>query len=535
MTAIRASFQKNRTLWITLLALIVLFIIAVRGMVDVEADGGERYKDVVITILRGLSTGSIIFLVAAGFSIIFGLMNVLNMAHGALFMVGAYVGWTVAVRPDTAVDTFALILMLTSGFALIPLWDQMIRKRKFSPLVKRIWPWVGLLFTFIVMGYFLPKYPITSWDVGSYELSPVNYAFAASQGNLILPDSEQFVDISPLIGLGGLLLGSVLAGLSAAGFIANRRQVTSGPSSKLETFSWKPLITAISLFLFGIVIFIFKTPISLFLISLDSTWLFILAIIVAIASGVGLGILIESLLIRPIYESHMYVLMLTMGINAIIIEVVRSIWGAPEFTMHRPSIFAGTGEGCPAESLSAFLEYNCSTIKVLGGRVRTYNEIFITLLGFVVLIAVWLLLQRTRLGMIVRAGVQDGEMVQALGINVQRIFTIVFALGVGLAALGGVVGAPSTGLTTTLGDSLLINLLVALAIGGLTSYPGAAIGALIVGLLQQFIIKYGQIGINIPFMEEPFKPSPPLVPAMTVLLMVIILLVMPNGLLGRKE
>jgi branched-subunit amino acid ABC-type transport system permease component len=126
-------------------------------------------------------------------------------------------------------------------------------------------------------------------------------------------------------------------------------------------------------------------------------------------------------------------------------------------------------------------------------------------------------------------------MVKALGINVQQVFTTVFALGVGLAALGGVVGAPSTGLTTTLGDSLTINMLVALAIGGLTSYPGAAAGALIVGLLQQFIIKYGQIGINIPFIEEPFKPSPPLVPGLTVFLMVIILLVLPNGLFGRKE
>jgi branched-subunit amino acid ABC-type transport system permease component len=81
----------------------------------------------------------------------------------------------------------------------------------------------------------------------------------------------------------------------------------------------------------------------------------------------------------------------------------------------------------------------------------------------------------------------------------------------------------------------LINTLIALAIGGLTSYPGAAVGALIIGLMQQFIIKYGQVGINIPFMAEPFKPSPPLVPAMTVLLMVIILLVMPNGLFGKKE
>jgi branched-chain amino acid transport system permease protein len=335
--------------------------------------------------------------------------------------------------------------------------------------------------------------------------------------------------------VGGIIIGSILAGMSVTGFIANRRPATAGGSAQADGFLWRPLVSFLALAILGILIHALNTPISNFLLSLDSTWLFIIAIIVAVTSGAVLGALIESTLIRPIYESHIYVLMLTLGVSAILIEVVRAIWGAPEFTMHRPSVFAGTGEGCPAESLGALLEYNCSTIRVLGGRVRTYNEIFITVLGIIVLIAVWMLLQRTRLGMIVRAGVQDSEMVEALGINVQRIFTIVFALGVGLAALGGVIGAPSTGLTTTLGDSLLINILVALAIGGLTSYPGAAAGALIVGLLQQFIIKYGQIGINIPLMEEPFKPSPPLVPAMTVLLMVIILLVLPNGLFGRKE
>lgn len=170
-----------------------------------------------------------------------------------------------------------------------------------------------------------------------------------------------------------------------------------------------------------------------------------------------------------------------------------------------------------------------------GGRIRVYNEIFVPLVGLVVLIAVWLLLKRTRLGMIIRAGVQDREMVEALGINVRRVFTLVFALGVGLAALGGVLAAPSIGLSNTMGESFLLNALIALAIGGLTSYPGAAIGSLLVGMLQQFIIKYGQIGIAIPFTEIVFKPSPPLVPASTILLMVIILLILPNGLLGRKE
>jgi branched-chain amino acid transport system permease protein len=172
---------------------------------------------------------------------------------------------------------------------------------------------------------------------------------------------------------------------------------------------------------------------------------------------------------------------------------------------------------------------------MFGSRIRTYNEIFIILVGLVVLVGVWLVLQRTRIGMIIRAGVQDSEMVEALGINVRQVFTLVFALGVGLASLGGVLAAPSVGLSTDMGTRFLLLALIALAVGGLTSFPGAAAGSILVGLLQQFIIKYGQIGINLPFLDEPFKPSPPLVPASVVLLMVVILLILPNGLFGRSE
>lgn len=137
--------------------------------------------------------------------------------------------------------------------------------------------------------------------------------------------------------------------------------------------------------------------------------------------------------------------------------------------------------------------------------------------------------------MTIRAGVQDPEMVEAMGINVRNVFTLVFGLGVALAALGGVLAAPSTALSLDLGGRFLVAALIALAVGGLTSFPGAAVGALVVGLLQQFIIKYGQVGIDLPFLAEPFKPSPPLVPAMTVLLMVIILIILPGGLLGKSQ
>ena len=126
-------------------------------------------------------------------------------------------------------------------------------------------------------------------------------------------------------------------------------------------------------------------------------------------------------------------------------------------------------------------------------------------------------------------------MVEALGINVRRVFTITFGIGVALAALGGVIAAPAIGLSTGMGATVLLLALIAMAIGGLTSFPGAAVGAVIVGLLQQFMIRYGSIGIPVPWMDEPFKPSPVLVPASAILVMIVVLLVLPHGFFGREE
>jgi branched-chain amino acid transport system permease protein len=293
------------------------------------------------------------------------------------------------------------------------------------------------------------------------------------------------------------------------------------------------------LVLLGLIVLLINTPLTDFLFSLSSNWLFLIAVVAAVVAGALLGGLMEATLIRPLYARPIYQLMLTLGLGFIGTEVVRAVWGRTGFTMPKPALFAGSGDGCPAESLGGWLQNQCSTLTLtIGGesaRIRVYNELFTILVGLTVLIVVWVLLQRSRLGMIIRAGVQDSDMVETLGINVRQVFTLVFALGAGLAALGGVISAPATGLSDAMGGNLLLGALIALAIGGLTSFPGAAAGSVLVGLFQQFIIKYGQIGIQLPFLEEPFKPSPTLVPAATVLLMVIILLIMPQGLLGRAE
>ena len=328
---------------------------------------------------------------------------------------------------------------------------------------------------------------------------------------------------------------SLILSFSLSGFSHYRRGEVSG----YGRLSSRQLMGFAILVGLGLVVYAGNQALTNFLLGLDSTVLFLFAVVMATLIGVGLGAFMESTLIRPLYDRAIYQIMLTFGLGFIGTEIVRAIWGRSGFTMPRPSLFAGSGDGCPATSLSDWVTYHCSTMAITFGeetaRIRIYNEIFLTIIGLLVLVGVWLLLQRTRLGMIIRAGVQDDEMVEALGINVRRIFTLVFGLGVGLAALGGVLAAPSMGLSEAMGVNLLLSALIALAIGGLTSYPGAAAGSLLVGLMQQFVIKYGQLGINLPFLAEPFKPTPPLVPASTVLLMVVILLVMPQGLFGRKE
>jgi branched-chain amino acid transport system permease protein len=509
--------QKNLLLIISL-GVVVIFLAA--------ASQGMDRSDFAITLLRGLSVGALTFLVASGFSLIFGLLDVLNLAHGTLFMIGAYVGWTVYVRPDTFVDLLTPLALLFSGFLLRDVWRLAANRLPQGLFMRRVLPWFGLALAALLLFYILPRYPVAMWIVDDYAQSPISLSLAASQGQMVLPAPATFDEIPAALAVLGLFASSALAAFSLA---------LLGGNTEAGAYSWRSFLAAALALAAGFGLLLWNDAITALLFGLDSNWLFVVAVAISVAFGAALGGLMEVTLIRPLYVRPIYQLMLTLGLSVIGLELVRSIWGRPEFTMPKPELFNGTGEGCPAASFADWAAHHCSTVFLFDGRVRVYNEIFIPLVGLVVLISIWVLLQRSRLGMIIRAGVQDRQMVEALGINVRRVFTVVFALGVGLAALGGVLAAPSTGLSNTMGESFLLNALIALAIGGLTSYPGAALGSVLVGLLQQFIIKYGQIGIPIPFTEIIFKPTPPIVPASTVLLMVIVLLILPNGLLGKKE
>jgi branched-chain amino acid transport system permease protein len=520
MSGVLDALKQNRMRTITIAAIILLFLMAIQSM---------DTKDWVITVMRGLSVGMLVFLVASGLSLIFGLMDVLNLAHGEFFMLGAYVGWTVFVRPDTFIDVLPLVLLLAAGLVLMPFWQAMIARANLSPGAGRFWPWVVLFLALVVLYFTLTRYPISIWDAEDFATSPMTFSLALSQGNLALPQPPE-VMMNPLALLLGAFIGTALLAVAISGF--RHRSQAGAASTVVER---RPIITAVVLIALGLLIQLGNDGVTTFLLEMSTTWRFFLAMGVAILLGFVLGGLTEATMVRPLYNRPIYQLMLTLGLSFIIIEVVRAIWGRPEFTMPKAALFSGSGDLCPATNIGDLLANQCSTLILFDGRIRTYNEIFIIAVGLIVLVSVWLIIQRTRIGMIIRAGVQDSEMVEALGINVRQVFTLVFAMGVGLASLGGVLAAPSVGLSTDMGTRFLLLALIALAIGGLTSYPGAAAGAILVGLLQQFIIKFGQIGINVPFLEEPFKPTPPLVPASVILLMVIILLLLPNGLFGRSD
>ena len=109
----RSYLRRNTLFWMTMAVLLFLFVLSTRGM---------PFNEWLITLLRGLSVGAVTFLVASGFSLIFGLLDVLNLAHGTLFMIGAYIGWTVFVRPDTFIDLIPLLALFFCGFLLSELW-----------------------------------------------------------------------------------------------------------------------------------------------------------------------------------------------------------------------------------------------------------------------------------------------------------------------------------------------------------------------------------------------------------------------------
>jgi branched-chain amino acid transport system permease protein len=213
-----------------------------------------------------------------------------------------------------------------------------------------------------------------------------------------------------------------------------------------------------------------------------------------------LGVLIERFLLRKAHKGgHVSELLLTFGVFYVLGELVRLIWGSNPLPVPVPQILTGD-------------------IPFMGMTYPIYR-LFILLFSALILVGMALLLTRTRIGILVRAAVSDGDMVDALGTNVPVVFMGVFGGGAALAALAGVIAAPFLSVFPGMGLDALLDCFVVIVIGGFGSLFGAFIAAVTIGELQSFGILW------IPRLAMVFQ----------FLLMAIVLIVRPTGLLGEKE
>ncbi|WP_194924641.1 branched-chain amino acid ABC transporter permease [Catenulispora pinisilvae] len=204
---------------------------------------------------------------------------------------------------------------------------------------------------------------------------------------------------------------------------------------------------------------------------------FAVAIAAAIATGAVLAALIETVLIRPLYSRPKDQILVTVGLGLALPALVQGIWGADARQLRAPRQLAGT-------------------VSVLGAKVPTDRFVLIAA-AIVVLAALKLFLSRTRYGLVVRAGVEDRAMVTALGIDVRKAFTLVFAIGGALAGLAGALGGVYFGsVSPDQGTSLLVFGFVVVVIGGMGRTDGVALAAAAVGLIQQFTNYYAASGLG---------------------------------------
>jgi branched-chain amino acid transport system permease protein len=237
----------------------------------------------------------------------------------------------------------------------------------------------------------------------------------------------------------------------------------------------------------------------------DPNLRFIIAVIAAIMVGAAFGYLLERGLLRPLYSRPIFQLVLTFGVSLVALELIKFTWTTTPY------------------SWTELFGVRESFFELFGQRFSTYR-LFVVGIGGVLIVAIALLLQRSRIGIIIRAGVEDREMVQALGINVRAVFTLVFTLGCVVAAFGGAIAAPFLGASSTLGNIFLLQAIAVVVLGGMGSYAGTAVGSVLVGLA---IAVAQDIAIG-----TDFAALPSITP---MLLLVLVLLLRPSGLFGTSQ
>ncbi|GAB2478876.1 MAG: branched-chain amino acid ABC transporter permease [Comamonas sp.] len=226
-----------------------------------------------------------------------------------------------------------------------------------------------------------------------------------------------------------------------------------------------------------------------------SFWLSLVAVPLAVGA---IGWLTEKLVLRHVYaKPHEFHILVTVGFALVVQEVVILLWGPLGDSVAVPELLNG--------------------VVMWGGFVYPKYRLFVIGFTAVLAVVIWWVLEGTRLGSVVRAGSESTEMVSLLGTNVFGVFSLVFGLGVGLAALAGVLAAPIRGVSPFMGVEALGVAFVVVVVGGLGSFSGALVGGLLIGIVQSLMSTVWPEGASL----------------MIYVAMAAVLLLRPNGLLGR--
>lgn len=223
---------------------------------------------------------------------------------------------------------------------------------------------------------------------------------------------------------------------------------------------------------------------------------FWIAILVAVPIAIVLGLIIERLFLDTLYKrDHLYQVLLTFGLILVLNEAQRLIWGSDVHSVPVPAPFDASLQ------LTDNLQYSVYRLFVMG-------------VCLALAAAIYWIIRHTRLGIIIRAGAVNRDMVEGLGINVRTLFTLIFSAGVALTAFAGMIAAPLSSVAPGMGDSILITCFVVVVIGGIGSIKGAFWGAILIGMAETF----GSVLI------------PSLASMVIYLIMAAVLLIKPRGL-----
>ena len=246
---------------------------------------------------------------------------------------------------------------------------------------------------------------------------------------------------------------------------------------------------------------------SLFLIGAYSGWLvgdgtgsWLLAVLTGFVVSALLGVLIQIIVFRRMQGEDLRQTLVTIGLSIVLADLMLWYFGGEIYTFDPPAWIYGT-----------------TSLPIIE-KFPTYRLV-VLLVSMVIGLLLWGLLTRTRMGMMIRAGVDDRGMLSASGVNVQRIFAMTFALGAGLAGLAGVVGGTALSISPGEDTRYLLASLVVVIVGGMGSVPGAAIGALLIGLAEQF--------------GQAYAPTYSVV--FTFVIMILALAFRPRGVLGKAS